>query len=276
MAVDNKRFRHKKSLGQNFLKTESLLDLIATSSAILNNETVLEIGPGQGALTSKLLDKIKDNSGSKLICIEKDSRLIPFLKDKYHKEEGLGQIKIIEDDILKFDTQNTIGWGNYKLIANIPYYITGAILEKFLESTNKPKLIIVMVQKEVADRVISKNNKETILSLATKFYGDSEILKVVKPGNFNPPPKVDSAILKIVTHEKYSNDKKLEEFYLNIVKSGLAHKRKKLISNLKNFDGVFDWVKLFLELNIDNNTRGEDLGFEVWIKIAENYSNKRQ
>lgn len=248
MAVDNKRFRHKKSLGQNFLKTESLLDLIATSSAILNNETVLEIGPGQGALTSKLLDKIKDNSGSKLICIEKDSRLIPFLKDKYHKEEGLGQIKIIEDDILKFDTQNTIGWGNYKLIANIPYYITGAILEKFLESTNKPKLIIVMVQKEVADRVISKNNKETILSLATKFYGDSEILKVVKPGNFNPPPKVDSAILKIVTHEKYSNDKKLEEFYLNIVKSGLAHKRKKLISNLKNFDGVFDWVKLFLEI----------------------------
>lgn len=265
------KFKHKKSLGQNFLKTESILDLIVKESDIKDNETLLEIGPGEGALTSRLINIASSRKNSSVVCIEKDHRLIPVLTDKYKNEIECGVLKVLEKDILEFDTSITKGWGDYKLIANIPYYITGAILEKFLEAKHKPKLIIVMVQKEVANRVVCKDGKESILSLATKFYGDSKIIKVVKPGNFNPPPKVDSAILKIITHEKYSTNKNLERVYLGIVKSGLAHKRKMLLPNLKSFDKDFDFAKVFTELKINEKSRGEDLKFETWIDLAKEY-----
>lgn len=265
------KFKHKKSLGQNFLKTHSILDLIVGESDIKDKETILEIGPGEGALTDKLLQAVKSKNKTRVVCIEKDHRLIPILYEKYKSEIGEGKLTLLEKDILEFDTDITKGWGDYKLIANIPYYITGAILEKFLEAEHKPNLIIVMVQKEVANRVVCKDGKESILSLATKFYGDSEIVKIVKPGNFNPPPKVDSAVLKIVTHEKSSSDKKLERVYLDLVKSGLAHKRKMVIPNLKNYNKDFDWNKLFTELKIDEKSRGEDLNFETWINITKKY-----
>ena len=192
------KFIHKKSLGQNFLKTESILDLIADSADIKDGKIVIEIGPGEGALTRKLLDRIESLPNSKLLCIEKDHRLIPILQEKFSREIQNNKLILLERDILRWgigelgalDSEN-IGMGNirYKLVANIPYYITGAIMGQFLSYTHKPSCIIIMVQKEVADRVVAKNGKQSILALCTKYYGDSEIIKIVKPGNFNPPPK---------------------------------------------------------------------------------------
>ena len=160
--------------------------------------------------------------------------------------------------------------------------LTIAIMEQFLSSQNKPEIIVVMVQKEVADRVIAKDGKQSILALCTKYYGDSEIVKIVKPGNFNPPPKIDSAVLKIklrpeILNTSYLNkieteqSQILEKTYLQIVKKGLAHKRKKLSGNLKDFDANYNWSELFVKLNIDNNARGEDLNYEKFLKLAKEY-----
>lgn len=277
MDENKEKFKHKKSLGQNFLKTESILDLIVSSGEIKPGDFLLEIGPGEGALTVKILnalENIENNSKNKMLTIEKDYRLIPILKKRFEKDIEEGKLEVLEKDILKFDP-DTIKT-SYKLIANIPYYITGAIIEKFLSAKNKPEIIIVMVQREVAERVTSKENKESILSLATKFYGESEIVKIVKPGNFNPPPKVDSAILKIkVSKDRIDQLRKesvdFEKIYLEIIKSGLAHKRKVLISNLKAYDKNFDWKKVFEDLNINEKVRGEDLKFEIWVNITREY-----
>ena len=314
----NTKFSHKKSLGQNFLKTESILDLIADSGDIVAGDIILEIGPGEGALTKKILERLqsvklksnlKDKNGvvegadikavlNKLICIEKDHRLIPILTDKFRVSIKEGVLTLLEKDILKWSIDeyaseeginNSLETKNgsekpfrYKLIANIPYYITGAIVEQFLSADNKPDCIIIMVQKEVAERVTSKDGKQSILSLCTKYYGDSEIIKIVKPGNFNPPPKIDSAILKIQLRQDIINinnlsrielesKKLLEVTYLQIVKKGLAHKRKKLSSNLKDFDKNFDWPELLTNLNLDTNIRGEDLGHETFLTITKEY-----
>ena len=312
--VTREKFKHKKSLGQNFLKTESILDLIVEAGDIQVGDLVLEIGPGEGALTTKILNKINvinkkegsdkkaeesavgngegkgDTNKAKLVCIEKDNRLIPILTEKFSREIEEGDLTLLEEDILKWNIDEYVKEGRvgtkYKLIANIPYYITGAIMEQFLSAQNKPEIIVVMVQKEVADRVIAKDGKQSILALCTKYYGDSEIVKIVKPGNFNPPPKIDSAVLKIKLRSdilKNSNLNKiedknmieqsqiLEKTYLQIVKKGLAHKRKKLSGNLKDFDANYNWSELFIKLSIDINARGEDLNYEKFLELAKEY-----
>ena len=288
-GVTREKFKHKKSLGQNFLRTESILDLIVEAGDIQVGDLVLEIGPGEGALTTKILDKIsiinkkegsdkkaeedaveseKSEAGvskAKLVCIEKDNRLIPILTEKFSREIEEGDLTLLEEDILKWNIDEYVKEGRvgtkYKLIANIPYYITGAIMEQFLSAQNKPEIIVV---------------------LCTKYYGDSEIVKIVKPGNFNPPPKIDSAVLKIklrpeILNTSYLNKIKteqsqiLEKTYLQIVKKGLAHKRKKLSGNLKDFDANYNWSELFIKLSIDINARGEDLNYEKFLEIAREY-----
>ena len=308
--VTREKFKHKKSLGQNFLRTESILDLIVEAGDIQAGDLVLEIGPGEGALTTKILNKInvinkkewggkkaeEDAMGSekseegvskaKLVCIEKDNRLIPILSERFSREIEEGDLTLLEKDILKWNIDEYIREGGvnakYKLIANIPYYITGAIMEQFLSAKNKPEIVVVMVQKEVADRVVAKDSKQSILALCTKYYGDSEIVKIVKPGNFNPPPKIDSAVLKIKLRPEILNtlhlnkseieqSQILEKTYLQIVKKGLAHKRKKLSGNLKDFDVNYNWSELFMKLGIDINARGEDLNYEKFLELAKEY-----
>jgi 16S rRNA (adenine1518-N6/adenine1519-N6)-dimethyltransferase len=239
--------------------------------------------PPVGALTTKLLEKISNIEGSRLICIEKDHRLIDILNVKFKEYIESHKLIIHEGDVLDFDIEEylkNLNISSYKLIANIPYYITGAIIEKFLNSKLKPSKIIIMVQKEVAERVIKKDGKNSILSLATEFYGTSKILKIVKPGSFNPPPSIDSAVLEIniyndleTRYTEVGNREDFETFektYLGLVKKGLAHKRKILISNLKEL-GLSNelLVSLFQKLNIDLKIRGEDLEFAKWIELTK-------
>jgi 16S rRNA (adenine1518-N6/adenine1519-N6)-dimethyltransferase len=254
----------KKSLGQNFLTSGKAVYEIVNAGEIKKGETVLEIGPGKGALTVELL-----KSGGKIIAIEKDRELISFLEEKFKIEIKNKTLKLIEGDILDLDIGKIIKKNEkYKIIANIPYYITGAIIERFLSIKKTPELIVLLVQKEVAERIVAKNKKESILSLAVKFYGTPKIIYKVSAGSFFPKPKVDSAVLKITLNQMSKEIKSIEELYLNIVKKSFSHKRKMMLGNLKKEIKNIDWKEVFKRLNIKTTIRGEDLTEKDFVDIA--------
>lgn len=275
----------KKSLGQNFLKSESALrKIIETSNIQPNsgaNDFVLEIGPGRGALTEYLLA-----AGATVTAIEADFEMIKFLQEKFATEISTGKLKLIHDDILKFDIEKfgkeisldeTSASKNYKLIANIPYYITGEIIRKFLSAENQPSQIILLVQKEVADRIVARseksgeNGKESILSISVKVYCEPKFIQTVKAGSFVPAPKVDSAIISFSSISK-KNFARLsdEKKFFDILHAGFAHKRKMLFSNLKEKLNLSteQIEKIIAETKLDKNIRAENLSVDDWLKIS--------
>lgn len=260
--------RAKKSLGQNFLNSKTIAHEIVRSAELSSSDTVLEIGPGKGFLTAELL-----KTGAHIFAIEKDDRLIPFLQEKFAEEMTKGVFTLIHDDVTNFDPHAYgLTNGTYKLIANIPYYLTGYIIRTFLETPNKPERMIVMVQKEVADRIVARDHKESILSIAVKAYGTPRIVKRVPARYFTPAPNVDSAVLAI---ENISNthfkDKELEKLFFDIVKTGFAHKRKQLAGNLKE---MFDdkTATLLEQAEIEPLARAEGIPLEKWLMCTKKAS----
>ena len=272
----------KKSLGQNFLKSKKALFAMIEAGEITSKDMVLEIGPGQGALTEKILE-----TGAKVMAVEKDDRLIELLNGKFKNQIENGQFNLIHGDILEIDLAK-IGLKNsdFKLIANIPYYITGLIFRKFLEGNIQPSKLVIMVQKEIADRIIARDLKESLLSLSVKAYGAPKKIMKVEKENFSPAPKVDSAILLVnniskdffleISHAKSADLVASEKKFFEVIKTGFAHKRKILIANLKEKFGQNDLKKIFEDLKISEKVRAEDLKLENWkelIKIIyENYT----
>ncbi len=259
----------KKSLGQNFLKSEVALRQIIEAGEIKTSDVVLEIGPGKGALTEKLLEKAK-----LVIAVEKDYELFEFLKIKFEKEIEQGSFLLIQGDILEIDIKKIIGDHEknskqflYKIIANIPYNITGAILKKFLTEKNQPEAMVLMVQHEVAQRILARDGKESILSISVKSYGEPKMVAKVDKRYFSPAPKVNSAIISIkdISRRFFEENKIKEERFWEVVKAGFAHKRKKLSSNLKSLQksGNFAFTPDL------ENKRAEDLPLTDWILLAK-------
>ena len=244
----------KKSLGQHFLRSERALSSIIEAGNITPGETVLEIGPGTGALTEKLLD-----AGAKVIAVEKDDELFAALSKKY---PGL---ELVHGDILNFQTSQL---GTYKLIANIPYNITGAILEKFLSANQHPKLMVLLVQKEVAQRMVAGNGKESILSISVKAYGKPRYVETVKAGSFPPAPAVDSAIIAIENISKSFFTNFSEKDFFKLLHAGFQAKRKKLSSNLGVVFAKERVKEAFRKLNMDENLRAEDLPVNKWGELV--------
>ncbi len=256
--------RPKKSLGQHFLTSQGALSTIIDASDVNADDIVLEIGPGKGILTKELLA-----FAGKVIAIEKDDSLLPLLKEKFAKEISKGKLDLIEKDILDFDPEVLQFYKHsYKIIANIPYYITGEIIKKFLTAKYKPESMTLLVQKEVAERIVARDGKESILSLSVKFFGTPKYIQTVKRGSFNPPPKVDSAIIKIEIRDKRYEIRKEEDFF-KLVKTGFKSKRKKLISNLSGLYEKEKLKKAFKKLSLDENVRAEDLRLEKWLELLE-------
>jgi len=252
----------KKSLGQNFLKNEGVLQKIAEAGEMSSNDIVLEVGPGEGALTEKLLEK-----AGKVIAVEKDHRLISILEEKFKKEILEGKFKLFEGDILEDDTEKWgIKNGEFKIIANIPYYITGLFFRKFLSGPINPTKIVVLVQKEIADRIIARDGKESLLSISVKAYGTPSLVMKVSKGSFVPAPKVDSAVLLIDNISKNFFKNFNEDKFFEILKTGFAHKRKILMGNLKEYNVS----EVFSELGFSEKIRAEDLRLEDWGEIVEN------
>jgi len=252
----------KKNLGQNFLKSIPALNAIVLAGEIKKDDIVLEIGPGKGALTEKLLEK-----SGKVIAIEKDKDLLEILQEKFKEEIKNGKFILINEDVLNYEIKEK----NYKIIANIPYNITGAILKKFLTSENQPERMVLMVQNEVARRIVAKGGDESILSISVKAYGKPKIITKVSARYFSPAPKVDSAIIAInnISRETFNKNNIKEEKFWELVKNGFAHKRKVLISNLKDLYKKEKILEIFEKLNISEKTRAEDLTLENWIAITK-------
>lgn len=223
-------------LGQNFLINSKISERIVDSANITSSDVVVEVGPGKGALTYLLADKAK-----KVIAIEKDKYLV--LKEKPNLE-------IIYQDILTFQKLPL----KYKVVANLPYYITSPIIRYFLENKRKPSEMIIMIQKEVAQRICTPGN---LLYLSVHFYAEAEILLNVSKGNFRPTPKVDSSVIKIYNIKKHAEDKK----FFQLIRKGFSQKRKQL-GNLLDAN----WLK---ENNIDPRRRAETLSLDEWKDLTK-------
>jgi 16S rRNA (adenine1518-N6/adenine1519-N6)-dimethyltransferase len=260
--MTNNIHRAKKSLGQNFLKSNLVLNTICNSGEIKDDDTIVEIGPGKGALTEKLLEK-----SDKVIAVEKDRDLIPILKEKFEQEISSGKLILIEGDCLFVDISKYIKNDKFKIIANIPYNITGAILKKFLSEKMKPELMVLLVQHEVAKRIVATDKKESILSLSVKAYGEPKYIMKASKKLFSPSPKVDSAVITIKNIKNNFADKNTEKLFFEIIKNGFLHKRKILIKNLENFVGKTKIENIFNELNLPKNIRAESLPINKWVEI---------
>lgn len=259
----------KKSLGQNFLKNTTIIKKMVTECvSIAKNYTkahkkevsILEIGPGTGALTQYLLE-----TGLKTLAIEADDRAIPLLTEKFAKYFESKVFSLIHGDIREFDVEKVKK--PYIIVANIPYYLTGYIMRKFLESENQPIAMIVMVQKEVAVRVLDK--KHSLAGLGVLTYGTPRILTHVSKGNFVPAPKVDSSILIIENIHRDTFETQLEEkTYWELTKKAFGNKRKQLGGTvLKGIDNE--------DLQIYKTKRPEDLEVSDWIYITKNIYRKK-
>lgn len=267
--------RAKKSLGQHFLRSKTALREMVDAAEVIPKELVLEIGPGEGVLTEALLA-----AGAKVVAVETDERCIELLNDRFSVEISEERLILIEGDIRNDETvvrlfdDVTLGSNEYKLVANIPYYITGMLFRLFLEKLRQPKRIVFLVQKEVAEEIVSRDKKEGILSLSVKAYGNPRYVCKVKKESFSPPPKVDSAILAITDIDRKRVSRALERRYFTVVKAGLGSRRKMLLGNLirKFPDQREHFEAAFLKIDIDKGVRGEDLPFEKWLLLVKELS----
>ena len=273
--------RPSKKLGQNFLINKNILNKIVKAGELSEKDNILEIGPGFGVLTQELL-KYTDN----LVVVEKDKKLYSRLKIQLTKYKNK-KIEIINDDILKiFNFQDTISKKNpnfkfqtqdYKIISNLPYQITSPVLWKFLhEEKNKPELMVLMVQKEVAERIVAspvarerrdKPGKMSILSVLCQFYAECEIVAQVSRSNFWPEPDVDSAVIKLKIKNNYDNIN--YKTFFKIVKIGFSAKRKMLKNNLSAGLKIsaLEAEKILIQAGLDRKVRAQELSIEDWIKL---------
>jgi len=251
----------KKDLGQHFLVDAEVLASIVEAAEITKDDKVVEVGPGMGVLTKELCKKAKE-----VVAIEFDKAMIAIIKTSCIKHTNL---RVENADILKFDTS---GLGQYKVVANLPYYITSAVIRLFLEADNKPEDMVILVQREVAERICAKPSRMSILAVSVQFYGNPKIIEVVPRTAFFPAPKVDSAILKVKVYRKplFDVDSRL---FFRIVKAGFGEKRKQLTNSLT---GGLTLNKettdlLLAEAKVSPMARAESLTMLDWYNIYKAY-----
>ncbi len=257
----------KKSLGQNFLHNTTILKNIIEAGEVTQNDFVIEIGPGRGALTTYLLD-----TGAKVLAFEKDIDMVTVLTEKFNDEIAQGRFEIFHKDILQTDISSVVPPNaTYKVIANIPYYITGAILEHVFSSPKTPTLVAYMVQKEVAERIARNKNKESILSISVKAYGVPEYIKTVASGNFSPAPNVDSAILRVsdVSQELFNKHKITPKDFFKVLTTGMGQKRKTLVNNLKSIISQEKIHNYLQSKNYPETVRPEDITVVDWAELTK-------
>jgi 16S rRNA (adenine1518-N6/adenine1519-N6)-dimethyltransferase len=254
--------RANKKLGQNFLQDPIALDSIASAAEISPTDTVLEIGPGLGSLTRHLADL-----ASHVIAVELDQDLIPPLIDVTSAYEN---ISIIHGDILKISPKDLTLKSNYLVVANIPYYITSAIIRHLLENEPNPRRIVLTVQKEVARRICAKPGDMSLLALSVQVYGNPRIASYIPAGAFFPAPKVDSAVLCIDIYQSPQIKPELLDTFFKLIKAGFSQKRKTLRNSLSAGLHIFpsDAEEFLKKANIDPMRRAETLSIEEWAILA--------
>ena len=268
-------FKFTKSLGQNFLINESILDEIVESADISDDDVVLEIGTGIGTLTSKLCERAK-----KVIAVEIDKNLLPILQETL---SDFDNITIINKDILKIDINEeltNLGINQkIKVVANLPYYITTPIIMKILEEKVNVDCMVLMLQKEVANRINATTSTKDYgsLSIAVQYYCDTDIVCKVPKNSFIPEPNVDSLVIKLSVNEKRKVDIQDEDLFFKIVRGSFSKRRKTILNSLAGYENLVDKEKIekILEkANIDAKRRGETLSiyeFAILTKAYKDY-----
>jgi len=252
-------------LGQHFLKSEGIVNQIIKASELTKKDVVLEIGPGRGVLTKELIKKTE-----KVVAIEKDKKLFDFLQEKFKDTKNL---ELVHGDILKIEHWKLIEnyklkIENFKVVANIPYYITSRFLRNFLESEKQPNLIVLMIQKEVAERIVAQPPHMSKLSVSVQAYGKPKIIEKVPKKYFSPRPKIDSAIIKIekISKEFFSKDKLDEQKFFEMLQKGFSHKRKMLKNNLKISEDILN------QCDLSEKIRAQELSLKDWICLYRCYN----
>jgi 16S rRNA (adenine1518-N6/adenine1519-N6)-dimethyltransferase len=252
-----------KFMGQNFLIDENVLNKIVETADIKSDDIILEVGPGLGILTTELAERAK-----RIIAVEKDKELCEILKNIL-TAQNIINVEIVHGDILQLQQIQKLQ--RYKIVANIPYYLTSPLIRKFLEANNKPDEIILMIQKEVAQRICAKPPKMSLLSVAVQFYAKPEIIALVSKNCFYPAPKIDSAIIKIIPQANTNYDKsdrKIDtEKFFRLVKTGFSAKRKMLFNNLKSEFQSSNVKSILKNIGLNPNCRAENLSIDDWIKL---------
>lgn len=253
----------KKHLGQNFLVDEKVFEEILEASNLESADNIIEVGPGTGFLTEHLVKK-----AAHVTAIEKDSDMIFVLNDRFKNAENL---ELIQEDVLKTRVEDTRSGGkDYKVVANIPYYITSPLLKHFLKSDHRPSLMILLVQKEVAEKICGISGK-SLITIETQLFGKPEIIAMVPAKAFYPAPKVESAILKIDVFKNPLVEKDELKDFLRIVKFGFSQKRKKLSNTLGAGLHIksSEMAVILRGTDIDPDLRAEHLGIEDWKRLVK-------
>lgn len=249
-----------KSLGQHWLHDRDILGAIAEAAEIAPDDTVLEIGPGLGTLTSELLRR-----AGAVTAVEYDAELARKLPGQFPGKN----LTVFNEDILQFDL-DTLASG-YKVVANVPYYITSKIVEKLMTANNKPSIAVLLVQKEVAERIAAQPGDMSILGISAQLFAEASLDIEVPREYFTPPPKVDSQVVVLKTRAEALVPKEDERALFRIVKAGFSAKRKKLRSSISAGLGISKQgaEELLRHADISPDNRAEDLALRDWIRLAK-------
>jgi len=252
----------RKSLGQHFLIDETVLKTIIEAAELSPEDTIVEVGPGPGVVTVELAR----NAGN-VIAVELDTRLASLLTRRLG---SLANLRVINADILKVDLSQLLeGESKYKVVANLPYYITSPVLRYFVEASPKPSLMVVMVQKEVGEAIVAGPGKMSLLAISLQVYSEPKIISYVPAQSFYPQPKVDSVILRLdLLPEPAVKVPDMERFF-EVVKCGFSSPRKQLHNSLAHGLGIkpAEVALLLQKANIDSKRRAETLSLEEWAEL---------
>jgi len=258
--------RADKRLGQNFLQDPHALEKVVQIAEIRPSDTVLEIGPGLGSLTRYLAA-----AAQKVVAIELDENLFPPLEAVIAPYRN---IQLIHGDILGIEPKEFIEQSDYLVVANIPYYITSALIRHLLESNPRPRRIVLTIQKEVAERICTEPGNMSLLALSVQVYGSPRIATHIPARAFFPAPKVDSSVLVVDIYSTPAVDINLLDIFFQLIKAGFSQKRKKLRNSISAgmHQSPVESEKLLRSANIDPQRRAETLSLEEWGSLSEQYS----
>lgn len=263
-TVDRYNFKFTKSLGQNFLIDDTVVDDIVEGSLVNKEDNIIEIGPGIGTLTKVLLEKART-----VTAVEIDRELIPILNEEL---KSYNNFTLIHEDVLNLDLKEVTKGKKVKFVANLPYYVTTPILIKLLEEDIDYTSITVMIQKEVAERLNAKPSTKEYgaLSLLVQYHTETEIIRTVYPESFIPRPKVDSSVIRLIKRKEKPVDVTSTDFLFKVIKQAFAMRRKTLVNNLKSAGFKEEVItKAMEEANIEKGRRGETLTLEEFANLAE-------
>lgn len=251
----------RKGLGQNFLISEGLLRRIIDAANVEKGDVVLEVGAGLGTLTQRLAQHAR-----RVIAVELDQRLIPVLRQTL---APYPHAEVVQQDILSIQPGDLVS-PPYKVVANLPYYITSAILRHFLEAAAKPSLMVVTVQKEVAERIVAGPGEMSLLAVSVQFYGSPRIVAKAPPGAFYPSPRVHSAVVRICLHREPVTPVANVEAFFDVVRAGFAQRRKQLRNSLSQGLKLppHEIVEVLHRAGLDEKQRPQELSVEQWVHLT--------